>query len=498
MSAGNKTEMASGDETTGSPGLSLRIGWASADITPASTVAIRGQFHVRISEGVADPLTATALAIESDGGAVVFVSCDLISISEALRDAVRERVAGLIPGTSLVMNGTHTHCAPGTHVPDRILPLLESIGGFDYPRMSSEEYVEFASGRIASAVEQAWNSRAPGKIAYGLGHAVVGRNRRAVYADGSAVMYGDTNSARFSHVEGYEDHSVNVLATYDRAGDLTGVVVNVPCPSQIDEHRFEISADYWHDTRAELRRRLGDDLFVLSQCSAAGDQSPRPPYDKAAEKRMRQLAGQDQRRAVAVEISDAVSKVLAVVEPTASGDLTVEHHAQQLELPLAQPDEGQVADALAEAEAWAARFEEERNKLEQNPELRDEPRWYVDITRAARRCAWYRRVAERLERRKEQPTQPVEVHVVRLGDVVIATNPFEYYLDFGVYIKARSKAVQTFLVQLAGPGTYVPSPRSTTGGGYGSVPASNPFGPDAGQLLAEKTVEVIDRLFRTT
>jgi len=46
---------------------------------------------------------------------------------------------------------------------------------------------------------------------------------------------------------------------------------------------------------------------------------------------------------------------------------------------------------------------------------------------------------------------PVEIHAIRLGDMAIATNRFELYLDFGIRIKARSKAVQTFVVQLAGP-----------------------------------------------
>ena len=55
--------------------------------------------------------------------------------------------------------------------------------------------------------------------------------------------------------------------------------------------------------------------------------------------------------------------------------------------------------------------------------------------------------------------------------------------------------MQTFLVQLAGSGTYVPSRRSQAGGGYGSVPASNPVGAEGGRLLAERTIEVIRELW---
>jgi len=138
----------------------------------------------------------------------------------------------------------------------------------------------------------------------------------------------------------------------------------------------------------------------------------------------------------------------------------------------------------------------EKQKLASDEALRTERRWYVPITYAYNRMQWWRRVVERFEKRESTPTLAVEIHVVRLGDVVFATNPFEYYLDFGTYIKARSKAGQTFLVQLAGRGTYVPSRRSITGGGYGSVPASNVIGPEGGRYLAEKTVEIINGMWK--
>ena len=82
-----------------------------------------------------------------------------------------------------------------------------------------------------------------------------------------------------------------------------------------------------------------------------------------------------------------------------------------------------------------------------------------------------------------------------LGDVAIATNDFELFTDFGVQIKARSRAVQTFLVQLAGPGTYVPTERATRGGGYSAVAQSSVVGADGGQEIVERTVGVINALW---
>ena len=45
----------------------LYVGWATVDITPDKPVALVGQLHKRISQKVRDPLTATALAVETRG-----------------------------------------------------------------------------------------------------------------------------------------------------------------------------------------------------------------------------------------------------------------------------------------------------------------------------------------------------------------------------------------------------------------------------------------------
>ncbi len=101
-------------------------------------------------------------------------------------------------------------------------------------------------------------------------------------------------------------------------------------------------------------------------------------------------------------------------------------------------------------------------------------------------------VKERYELEKIQPTMPVEIHVIRIGDIVIATNQFEFYLDYGIRIKGRSPSVQTFIVQLTGSGTYLPTPRSVAGGAYGAVPASTLIGPEGGLEFVEKTLDMIN------
>ena len=160
-----------------------------------------------------------------------------------------------------------------------------------------------------------------------------------------------------------------------------------------------------------------------------------------------------------------------------------------------QLTEKDVEDALAEAAKLRAEYERLRADLEAHPEKRREPRWYVGITDAYRRAKWNEGVSRQLELCRTQPRLPVEVHVLRLGEVALATNPFEYYLDFGHQIKARSKATQTFLVQHVGFGTYLPTERAVAGRSYGAVPASTPIGPEGGRELAQWTVGAINALW---
>ena len=104
---------------------------------------------------------------------------------------------------------------------------------------------------------------------------------------------------------------------------------------------------------------------------------------------------------------------------------------------------------------------------------------------------------DRYERQEAGRVEPfaTEVHVIRLGDVAIATNAFELFTEFGIQMKARSRALQTFVIQLAGPGSYVPTERAARGGGYSAIAESNQVGPEGGQVLTDRTVELINSLW---
>ncbi len=89
----------------------------------------------------------------------------------------------------------------------------------------------------------------------------------------------------------------------------------------------------------------------------------------------------------------------------------------------------------------------------------------------------------------------MELHALRLGDVAIATNEFELFTDYGVQMKARSPAVQTFLIQLTGSAGYLPTPRAVAGGSYSAIIQSSRVGPEGGQALVDRTEETLNTLW---
>lgn len=428
----------------------LHVGWASADITPDKPVNLVGQMTKRISQGVLDPLTATALALETRGEGrrfagtqtgmkeqAIMISYDLVWTRKEIQQRLQKLVQPRIPdfdASKLFLNATHTHTAPG--VLDGAFYGLYDVSK-DEGVMKASQYADFLLERLANIAVQAWQNRKPAGVSWALGHSVVGFNRRAYYFDGHATMYGSTNQESFSNLEGYEDHGQEMLFFWDKNRNLTGILINVACPAQETEQLLKVSADFWHEVRQEIRARYGKEIFVFPQCAAAGDQSPHLLWRRKAEDIMRRRRGISRRQEIARRIADAVDQVSPHARKDIKNEVVFIHKAAEIHLPT-----------------------------------KEEPRPFYTC----------------------DSVKPAEVHVLRLGDVALATNPFELYLDYGIRMKARSKAVLTFIVQLSCQHSgYLPTERAVKGGGYSADKYL--VGPDGGQVLVNETVKLINSMW---
>ena len=192
-------------------GQNLYIGAATVDITPKLPVAVDGQMTVRIAEVAETPLTANVIVLESGKeNTTVIVSCDMVTIPTVLKEMIQKEVKKSLPvldTKKIIINATHTHT--GGVVRDNRYNIPEGV-------TQVKDYLEFVSDQVAKTIVTAYNQREQGSVSWGISHAKVAYNRRAVYEDGTAKMYGNTAQSNFIKVEGYEDQEIGRASCRER------------------------------------------------------------------------------------------------------------------------------------------------------------------------------------------------------------------------------------------------------------------------------------------
>ncbi len=487
----------------------FKIGWAEESIVPDNKkVHLRGQFFPRVSEYVETPISVTAMAIETENDTAVFCSCDLAGISAHLVSLVRAALADKtdLNLEKIIVSATHTHTSikyetefsnkgGGLSILQKYLSQEENPAEeYDDTILSPEEATPFLVERISAAILKAWNNRKTAMYATGFGRAAIGMCRRVCYDDGSAKMWGDTNTPNFTALEGGNDSGIELMYTFDENKKLTGVVANIACPSQVVEHRSFISSDYWGKVKTLLREKFGEDIYLLPLCSPAGDQCPRDmirwtnpetPIDDPNIKREDYIERDADPSMFDIKGTWLVGKRIANEIFWAYEDITAykteaifRHKTLSVDLPIRRvtPEEFESAKAVLENYA---------KNLTESADFNDNAKMHVHAGTMAR-----------YELQKTQDILPVEIHILRLGDIAFATNPFELFLDYGNQMRARSRARQTFLIQLACDSCdYLPTEKAEKGGHYSAYVSSGIIGHEGGELLVRKTVQEINSMW---
>ena len=228
----------------------LQIGWSEISITPDKPASLAGQFAERISQYIEKPLTATALAIEAGDEQLVLVNADILVISYNLTEALKEKLAGNALGldpTKVIWSAAHCHTAPyynrinrntkfgGATTPKMLMEsqlppgrrYVETVTTQRSDIITNDEMLQLLTDRLAQVTLEAWANRKPGGYSNAFGRAVVGHCRRATYLDGTAQMWGNTNTAEFHALEAGSDTGVELLYVFDEAKKLTGIVANL-------------------------------------------------------------------------------------------------------------------------------------------------------------------------------------------------------------------------------------------------------------------------------
>ncbi len=494
----------------------ILIGWAEESFVPDKKVSLSGQFFERISEYVESDISATAMAVEADGDCMIMVSCDLTGIQDYVLNLAREKFSKICPDVDprkMILAATHTHCShtlgrPGVNsasfstIKELLNEFLPSENQYEELVKPNDDVItpveatEFVTDKIALAAKRAWESRAEAYYTNEFGRAAVGMCRRVHYDDGTSQMWGDVNTANFVALESGNDSGIELIYTFDKNKTLTGVVANIACPAQILEQRSFISGDFWGRTKNILREKLGENVFLLGLCGAAGDQCPRDlvrwvepetpiddpnvkrpnPLNRKADPSMYDISGCNRvGKRIANEIISVYEEITDLQD-----EAVFQHQVKTFDLPLRKATMTEYNTAVREIEYYV-----QQNKGKGAFNFEDKAKLHVHLGTILR-----------FREQQEKEIFPIESHIIRFGDVAFTTNPFELFLDFGNRIKARSKAAQTFIVQLCcGCSGYLPTETAEKAGHYSAYISSGNVGHEGGDLYTRRSIEEINEMF---
>ena len=443
----------------GAPAQQLRLGVASADITPLPGTPMAGYYTPRFATGAHDPLQAKAMVLEESGTRVAIVACDLVSLprelSQRARQIITERTG--IPADHVMISATHAHTTPVIYTqPSRY--NLEGEG-----KRLTQDYTSSLPGRIAASVMQAASHMQPVRLRAGVGQeTTTGFNRRYFMRDGSVGWNPGKLNPNIVRPAGPVDRAVPVLLFETPQGRPVAAYVNFGL-HQDTTGGLEFSADFSYTLAKQMQAAEGSDFFTLFTVGAAGNVNH---LDVAHEGKQN---GFDEAARIGTALAAAVKKAMAAATPVEAASLRVSDRTLSIPVPKYTADEV----------AWARRAQASFGSSHASP--------FLDLVKAAR-------ILE-LQARNGKPLE-AEVQVFTLGqDVAIASFPGEMFAEFGIQLRADSPFRVTALAELAnGALSYIPNRIAYQQGNYEPTSARLPAG--TGEELIESAEEQMLQLFK--
>lgn len=434
----------------------MKIGFGSANITPAYGMEKPGGMGKAYIQGVHDDCLVTACVLDDGEGAIAPVGVDSLSLKHSVCQAARKLIeeAVGIPGDHVMFGASHTHCGG----PACDLFVTES----------DPEYLRHMSRQMATAVIDAYRRREELLIGIGVGEAPgVAHHRRWIMKDGSQRSHPRAEQGNMDHPQGELDPSVGVIGAGDRDGNLRGCIVNFTCHGTTGLGvGGTASADWIYFLRKSLKSVFGEDFGVVFLQGACGDVTQ---VDNTAPLDAVQSGPLVARRIGCTVAGEAIKEL---VQMELHPRVKVAGARKRIYLKPRQPTREQLK--------WA------REHL--RGDKPDKLRWATD-------GIWAREWLALDKLNKREKRVKCELQALTIGGAVIASNPGEFFCSLGLAIKRRSKFQPTFVVELAnGCIGYVPTEDAYEGGYESQMAPSSKLVPGSGERIVEETVRLLDSM----
>ena len=441
-------------------GDDYEIGAAATDITPPVGIPLAGNFRDDYaSRGVHSPLRSRALVVRKDGAAVALIVADLLTLPEVLARRVREqvrRLCGLEPEQVLVA-ATHTHSGPA----------IEAVAG---PDCASAAIEHVLPGIVQSCV-RAFHSLKPMHL-WSASACVDGVffNRRLRLRDGSTVMnWTLPGKDAIDRPLGPVDPEIGLLLAGSERDRPTLIAVNAAL------HAAVLAGDNWLMNPdwpgyyyAAVAQVFGPDTVAMFLQGAEGNVNHIDALDPL------QGRGFKEAQRIGSVMGLAAAQARFAAQP-ASGP--VAWSSECVSLPPRRITEEQLARARQTISEKDASGQSPRGQVDGIP----------DVIFAA----------DQIRLAHEMPPYCAEIQTLRIGDVAIVGLPGEFFVEFGLAVKAASPARVTLVVGLAnGSLGYVPTAAAFDEGGYEPTPwRYSRLASEAGTLCTESATRQLAALF---
>jgi neutral ceramidase len=423
----------------------LQAGAAKTDITPPVGMELTGFIsRLQPSIGVHDPLYAKAVVLDDGKTKLAMVSCDLLALSrdsvKTARNAISNKTG--IPHSNILIACTHTHSGPAT-------VFLQNCGTVD------KDWLPKLEQQIADTVIRANQELQPASLGYGIGTADINLDRRTLKLP--------------NHSPDMVDKSLGVIKIEHINGEPMALILNYTChPVVMAEKNRYFSADYPGAATAYLESNYPSEPVVLYFNGACGNINP-------------QIRGGTWEELT--KLGEIIGKAaVAVIDTIATSDTcTISALSQNIELQLKIPT---IEGIEHELELFRNRAEELNESEVIAKKGNDAMIWWAEET------------LDILKHKKKPDSVPLEIQVIKLGELNIAAIGGEVFCEIGLNIKQQTNA-PTFIIGYANHDIgYIPTRKAFEEGGYEVTMAYRYYGNfmimrDADHIVESSVVHLI-------
>jgi hypothetical protein len=447
----------------------FRAGAYAMDITPVKfPISVNGGMQDRQATAAHDRLHARCLVLDDGSTKLAFAVCDSCMIPREITDVARLLVqkASGIPPERILISATHTHTAP-------------TLGGV-FQSEPDVDYQKYITEKIAAGIIQADKQLVPARIGWAVGRDPTQVfNRRWKMKPGSASLadpFGkETDKVKMNpgyrnpdlvEQAGTIDPEIPLLSVQSRDGRPLALLANYSL-HYVGGYPA-LSADYFGVYAERMKDLLGagEGFVGIMSNGTSGDINN---VNFAGMGPGKQAPG-EQIRVVVESVAAASLQAYKTIQYRDWVSLAAAQ--KEIELGVRRPDEAEIA---------RARDIVERAK---KPVLTTLPEVY------ARETLLMAKYPERVK---------LVLQALRIGELGIAADPCETFVEIGLELKKRSPLRPTFTIELAnGYNGYLPTPEQHALGGYETWRARSSYlEVNASRVITQTLLDLLDEVARS-